>query len=67
MARLRKQWARQIKDAVVTVYGASAIPGLGVAGGFKFIVEDRGELGLAALQSQTDSLIAETQSGAAGI
>ena len=37
--------------------GASAIPGLGTAGGFKFIVEDRGELGLATLQQQTDALI----------
>ena len=27
--------------------GASPIPGLGVAGGFKFMVEDRGGLGLA--------------------
>ena len=47
MAKLQQGWAEQVKDAKVTVCGASPIPGLGVAGGFKFIVEDRGGLGLA--------------------
>ncbi len=45
MARLRREWARKVKEAKVTVYGASPIPGLGVAGGFKIVVEDRGSLG----------------------
>jgi multidrug efflux pump len=57
MAHLRKEWTEKVKDAQVTVYGASPIPGLGVAGGFKFIVEDRGGLGLPALQRNTDDLI----------
>ena len=33
----------------VTVFGAPPIPGLGVAGGFKLMVEDRGGLGLDEL------------------
>jgi multidrug efflux pump len=57
MARLRKAWAAEVKDAVVTVYGAAPIPGLGVAGGFKLIIEDRGGLGSQALQDQADELI----------
>jgi multidrug efflux pump len=57
MARLRKQWAEKIRDAQVFVSGASPIPGLSVAGGFKLIVEDRGGLGLLSLQNQTDKLI----------
>jgi multidrug efflux pump len=57
MAKLRKAWAAKVKDAQVTVYGASPIPGLGVAGGFKFLVEDRGGLGLRNLQRQTDDLV----------
>jgi multidrug efflux pump len=57
MAKLRKEWARQVKDAQVTVYGAAPIPGLGVAGGYKFMVEDRGGLGLRNLQNQTDGLV----------
>jgi multidrug efflux pump len=57
MAKLRKAWAAKVKDAQVTVFGASPIPGLGVAGGFKFLVEDRGGLGLRNLQRQTDDLV----------
>jgi multidrug efflux pump len=67
MARLRRQWAREIKDAVVLVNGASAIPGLGTAGGFKFIVEDRGDLGLRALQRQTDDLVRKLQADLPGL
>ncbi len=59
MLKLRKAWAAKVKDAIVTVYGASPIPGLGVAGGFKLIVEDRGGLGLEELQTQTDKLVRE--------
>jgi multidrug efflux pump len=59
MERLRRKWARAVKDGQVTVYGAAPVPGLGVAGGFKLVVEDRGGLGLPALQSQMDDLVAK--------
>ena len=42
------------------VFGAPPIPGLGVAGGFKIMVEDRGGLGLPTLQEQTDTLDPES-------
>ncbi len=57
MARLRKAWAEKVKDAVVTIYGAAPIPGLGSAGGFKIIVEDRGGLGLTNLQQRTEAFV----------
>ena len=57
MRKLRQRWNKEVKDAVVTVNGSSPIPGLGVAGGFKIMVEDRGGLGLEALQQQTDALV----------
>ncbi|HTU90379.1 MAG TPA: efflux RND transporter permease subunit [Gemmataceae bacterium] len=57
MARLRREWARQIPDAQVSVYGGSPIPGLGVAGGFKLMIEDCGDLGVVPLQEQTDALV----------
>jgi multidrug efflux pump len=41
----------------VSVYGGSPIPGLGTAGGFKLQIEDRGDLGVTALQEQTDALV----------
>jgi multidrug efflux pump len=61
MARLRPIWARQVKDAQVLAFGAPPIPGLSVAGGFKFMVEDRGGLGLGVLEQQTDALIRKLQ------
>ncbi|MBV8229123.1 MAG: efflux RND transporter permease subunit, partial [Planctomycetaceae bacterium] len=61
MARLRRAFARRVKEAKVTVYGAPPVPGLGVAGGFKLMVEDRGGLGLPDLQRQTDDLTRNLQ------
>jgi len=56
MAKLLPEFRKQVKEAVVSVRNSSPIPGLGVAGGFKIMVEDRGGRGLADLQSQTDEL-----------
>jgi multidrug efflux pump len=61
MNNFNKACAEQVPEAQFTVLGASAIPGLGTAGGFKFVVEDRGDLGLVALQQQTDGLIRKLQ------
>jgi multidrug efflux pump len=57
MARLRKAWTEQVKDALVIVNGAAPIPGIGAAGGFKFVIQDRGDLGLGELQKQTDAVV----------
>jgi multidrug efflux pump len=61
MAKLRKAWTSQVKDAQVAVFGAAPVPGIGVAGGFKVVIEDRGGLGLSSLQVQTDDLIQKMQ------
>ncbi|MCC9606736.1 efflux RND transporter permease subunit [Blastopirellula sp. JC732] len=52
---LRKKFG-QIQAARVSVFGAPAVDGLGNAGGFKLMVEDRGDNGLAVLQAQADHL-----------
>jgi multidrug efflux pump len=57
MARLRKRWREEVPEATVLVFGASPIPGLSVAGGFKIVVEDRGGVGLTELENQTNALI----------
>jgi multidrug efflux pump len=57
MAKLRRRWAKEVIDAQTVVFGASPIPGLSVAGGFKVVIEDRGGLGVDALQTQTNRLI----------
>src|SRR5262249_38745762 len=67
MASLRKQWAKEVRDAQVTVYGAAPVPGLGVAGGFKAMIEDRGDLGLPVLQRQTDDLVQKLQKQVPGL
>ncbi len=54
---LRKRYAAEIPDAVVNVFPPPAVSGLGRAGGFKLMIEDRGEVGLQKLQQQTDNII----------
>src|SRR5262249_4719305 len=61
MARLQRAFNQQTKDGLVVVFGAPPIPGLGVASGFKLMVEDRSGLGLDELQKQTDALVAKLQ------
>ena len=62
MAKLLPEFRNKVKDAVVSVRNSSPIPGLGVAGGFKIMVEDRGGRGLTDLQSQTDELTRKLRS-----
>ena len=64
IARLLREYPKRVKDAVVSVRNSSPIPGLGVAGGFKIMVEDRGGRGLEVLQTQTDALTRRLQGAA---
>jgi multidrug efflux pump len=61
MARMRRAYAKEIKEALVVVFGAPPIPGLSVASGFKVMVEDRSGLGLGDLQNQADTLADKLQ------
>jgi hydrophobe/amphiphile efflux-1 (HAE1) family protein len=56
-ARLRRQFYAEIQEAVVGVFPAPPVDGLGSAGGFKLMIEDRAGVGLPALQGQVDNLI----------
>src|SRR5262249_30674842 len=53
----RERWGREIPDAQITVFGSAPVPGLGSAGGFKFMVEDRGGMGVRSLEEQMDNLV----------
>ena len=55
---LRGKCAESVRDAIVTTFGAPPIDGLGNTGGFKLIVEDRGNLGLGELQRVSDQIVA---------
>ena len=57
MAKARQRWLDEVPDAQVTVFGAAPVPGLGSAGGFKFMVEDRGGMGVRSLEDQMENLV----------
>ncbi len=54
---LRKRCAKEVPEAMVAVFPAAPVRGVGRTGGFKFMVEDRGDAGLTTLQAQTDNLV----------
>jgi multidrug efflux pump subunit AcrB len=55
---LEERCRKEVRGAVVSAFGAPPIDGLGTTGGFKLIVEDRGNLGLAELQRISDQVAA---------
>jgi multidrug efflux pump subunit AcrB len=57
--RLQIDLQREIEDGVVNVFNAPPLEGLGTAGGFKIVVEDRGDLGMNSLQNVADNIVAD--------
>jgi hydrophobe/amphiphile efflux-1 (HAE1) family protein len=57
LTAVRKRLAG-VKDAFVLVINPPAVQGLGAAGGFKLMVEDRNNLGPQALANATNALVA---------
>ncbi len=58
MTRLRARFAKEVPEANVLVFGAPAVSGLGRAGGFRVMVEDRlSRLGPDGLQAVADNFI----------
>ena len=54
---LQKHCQREVPGALVAAFGAPPIDGLGTTGGFKMIIEDRGNLGLDELQRVSDQIV----------
>ncbi len=54
---LRQGFEDKIYDAMVVVFPPPPVRGVGRAGGFAFVVEDRGDLGPLALQEQSENLV----------
>jgi hydrophobe/amphiphile efflux-1 (HAE1) family protein len=57
-ADLTERCRREVPGAIVTAFGAPPIAGLGTTGGFKLILEDRGNLGLDELQRVSEQVVA---------
>jgi len=55
--KLREEFEKEIVDATVGVFGPPPVRGVGRAGGFALMIEDRGDFGSTELQRQTDNLI----------
>jgi multidrug efflux pump len=56
---LRERCRKEVREAVVAAFGPPPIEGLGTTGGFKLIIEDRGNLGLEELQRVSDAIVAQ--------
>ena len=55
--KLKTEVDDAVQDAIVNVLGAPPIDGLGTAGGFKIVIEDRGDNTLNALQTVSQSIV----------
>jgi hydrophobe/amphiphile efflux-1 (HAE1) family protein len=56
-AQLQKRLQAEVPDGVISIFGAPPIEGLGTAGGFKQMIEDRGDNGLDALQEVAQQIV----------
>ncbi len=57
-ARLQEKFQKEVPAAIVNIFGAPPVEGLGTAGGFKIIVQDTGDNGMPALQHAADQVVA---------
>src|SRR5262249_7473290 len=55
--KLRQVIPTRIHDATITIFGPPPVRGVGRAGGYMIMLEDRGDLGPRALQEQTDNIV----------
>jgi multidrug efflux pump subunit AcrB len=58
-ARLQDELQREVPQALISIFGAPPVEGLGTAGGFKIIIQDIGDVGLYSLQQTADRVVAD--------
>jgi multidrug efflux pump subunit AcrB len=58
-ARLERELGDNVRDGLVQVFGAPPVEGLGTAGGFKIVVEDRGDSGPYTLEAAANKVVEE--------
>jgi hydrophobe/amphiphile efflux-1 (HAE1) family protein len=57
--QLDTQFQDEVQTAAVNVFGAPPVEGLGTAGGFKIVIEDRGDVGMSALEEVSQKIVDE--------
>ncbi len=55
--KLRGRLGKEIPEANIMIFGPPPVRGVGRAGGFMVMIEDRGDLGPTALQAQTENIV----------
>jgi multidrug efflux pump len=60
-ARLQEDLQAKVPKAIINIFGAPPVEGLGTAGGFKIILQDTGDDTPAALQKSADEAVANGQ------
>ncbi len=58
-SRVQASLQDQIKDGLVNVFEAPPVDGLGTAGGFKIVIEDRGDLGMKEIETVANEVVAK--------
>jgi multidrug efflux pump subunit AcrB len=59
--KLQERFQAEVPRAIVNIFGAPPVEGLGTAGGFKLVVLDTNDNGLMALQQNADQVVAAGQ------
>jgi multidrug efflux pump subunit AcrB len=60
-ARLQSKLESEINAGLVNVFDAPPVDGLGTAGGFKLVIQDRGDLGSNEIEHVADRIVADAQ------
>jgi multidrug efflux pump len=61
-ARLQTTLQNEIRDGLVNVFDAPPVDGLGTAGGFKLVIQDRGDLGFNEIDGAANRIVLHSQS-----
>ena len=57
--KLQEELQHEIVAGLVNVFSAPPVEGLGTAGGFKIVIEDRGDTGLNSIQQNAERIVSE--------
>jgi multidrug efflux pump subunit AcrB len=60
-ARLQSDLQAGTSNGLVHLFAAAPVAGLGTAGGFKIVIEDRGDLGMDTLQATSEKILAHAE------
>jgi multidrug efflux pump len=63
-AELQSKLQEEITDGLVNVFDAPPVDGLGTAGGFKIVIQDRGDLGPNEIEAVADRIVEESKTPA---